>query len=366
MGSASRSLSGNQAEKVVFNGSPTECSDPQSGERASAFEASTGVVAGTVLRRWNGNGGGQHLGPGVHSSSGAVSLKEVSVPVESSAGAGAETDSRGAQFVFPVVETEHDGAQIEYPVVETGAGDVQWDAGPSRYDPKCGQREGVEVLPISGNASRIRSSGGADVLAGRAAGHSCSSGDAGTRRHDVLGTAVARAAGCAAGLGRRAKRSQARGQRAGAGSLDSFDDAFLSCGTESPSSRVARVTSALHNLCPVHSSSIPARNSHARMPHARCVVNSVGDTEDGRRLSCVYGGTKSLSTCTVMSAEDFSKYEKVLPPSKEERTKEREQLVWEKVQFQKRLVMLTRLRSLKRMQQSNGPCFKVCENSLRL
>ena len=41
-----------------------------------------------------------------------------------------------------------------------------------------------------------------------------------------------------------------------------------------------------------------AHNSHARMSHARCVVNSVGDTEDGGRLSCVYGGTKSLSTCT--------------------------------------------------------------------
>ena len=41
---------------------------------------------------------------------------------------------------------------------------------------------------------------------------------------------------------------------------------------------------------------------------------------------------------TVMSAEDFSKYEKmVLPPSKEERTKEREQLLWEKVRSQNRL-----------------------------
>ena len=40
----------------------------------------------------------------------------------------------------------------------------------------------------------------------------------------------------------------------------------------------------------------------------------------------------------VMSAEDFSKYEKlVAPPSKEERTKEREQLFWEKVQSQNRL-----------------------------
>ena len=41
---------------------------------------------------------------------------------------------------------------------------------------------------------------------------------------------------------------------------------------------------------------------------------------------------------TVMSAEEFSKYEKlVAPPSKEERTKEREQLFWEKVQSQNRL-----------------------------
>ena len=114
-------------------------------------------------------------------------------------------------------------------------------------------------------------------------------------RHDVLDTTLGRAAG----IGRRAMRGLrgARGQRAEAGSLDSFDDAFLSCRTESPSSRVARVTSALHNLCPVHSSSFPAHNSHARMSHARCVVNSVGDTEDGGRLSCVFGGTKSLSTC---------------------------------------------------------------------
>ena len=288
VGSASRSLSGNQAKKV-FNGSPSEYFGHQSakpglfsaGEPASAFEGPTGVVAGTVLRRWNGNGGGRRWGPGVWSSSVAVSLKEVpgvhpaetdsgGFLLESSVAAGMETDSRGAQFLFPVVETEHDGAQIEYPAAETGAGGVQCDAGPSRYDPKCGQREGAEVLPIFGNAPRIRSSGGADVLAGRAAGHPCSSVDAGTGRHDVLGTAVVRAAGCAAGLERRAKRSQVRLERNEAGSLDSFgNDAFLSCRIESPSSRVARVTSALHNLCSDHSCLIPAHNSHARMPHAR-------------------------------------------------------------------------------------------------
>ena len=73
---------------------------------------------------------------------------------------------------------------------------------------------------------------------------------------------------------------------------------FASIRVENPSSRVARVTTALH----LNSYSTPTRslhvvhNSHARMSHARCVVNSVGDTEDERRLSCVYGGTKSLST----------------------------------------------------------------------
>ena len=111
-----------------------------------------------------------------------------------------------------------------------------------------------------------------------------------------MGTAVRRAAVRAVGLGRRAKRSQVRLERTEAGSLDSFgNDAFLSCRIESPSSRVARVTSAPHNLCPDHSSLIPAHNSHARMSHARCVVNSVGDTEDGGRLSCVYG---AMSTST--------------------------------------------------------------------
>ena len=59
-----------------------------------------------------------------------------------------------------------------------------------------------------------------------------------TRRFD---TAVGRATGHsavgrAAGMGRRAKRSQVRLERTEAGSSDSFgNDAFLSCRIESPS-----------------------------------------------------------------------------------------------------------------------------------
>ena len=250
------------------------------GEPASVFKGTSGVVAGTVLRRWNGNGGGRRWGPGVQSSSVAASLQKVSgvhpgetdfggfLSVSSVAG-GAETETEpgGAQIEYPAAETDVDGALIAFPVAVTGSGDAQWDA--------------------------------LGTAVGRAAGHPCSSEAAGARRHDVLGLAVCCAASRAVGLGRRAKRSQVRLERTEAGSLDSFgNDAFLSCRIESPSSRVARVTSALHNLCPDHSSRIPADNSHARMPHARCVENSVGGTEDGRRLSCVHGGTKSMSTST--------------------------------------------------------------------
>ena len=59
------------------------------------------------------------------------------------------------------------------------------------------------------------------------------------------------------------------------------------------------------------------------------------DTDSAVLLGELLGALKLLQT--VMSAEDFSKYEKlVAPPSKEERTKEREQLLWEKVQSQNR------------------------------
>ena len=77
-----------------------------------------------------------------------------------------------------------------------------------------------------------------------------------------------------------------RCQRAEAGSVRLGTDAFLSCRVESPSARVARVNTALDKLCFTHSSCSSAHNSHERMPVARCVVNSVGDTEDGGRRFC--------------------------------------------------------------------------------
>ena len=321
MGNASSFSKGIQAKRVSFNDPCAELSVPQSakpglfsGEPASFF---TGVVAGTVRRCWIGNGGRRRWGPGVQSSSDAASLQKVSAPVPpgetdsggilsvSSAGAfGAETKSSGAQFVFPGVGKKP-GGKLEVSAAENDLnGAIRGAAfGPPRLGNFGPVLDGGARHPTRG-AQRVRS----DRVMTDGAGHR-------QGRHDVLDTTVGRAAGIgrlgrhdvldttvgrAAGSGRRALRGLrgARGQRAEAGSLDSFDDAFLSCRTESPSSRVARVPSALHNLCSVHSSSIPAHNSHARMSDARCVVNSVGDTEDGGRLSCVYGGTKSLSTCT--------------------------------------------------------------------
>ena len=75
-----------------------------------------------------------------------------------------------------------------------------------------------------------------------------------------------------------------------------LDDLFVSCRVEDPSSRVARVNTALHQ----NSHSTPARPLHD-VHVARCVQNSMNSLGDGAvrgRGLCVLGGTKSLSTST--------------------------------------------------------------------
>ena len=102
-----------------------------------------------------------------------------------------------------------------------------------------------------------------------------------------------------------------------------------------------------------------------RGPPGAGVGTPPGDADSSVLPGNLLGALKLLQT--VMSAEDFSKYETMATASsKEERTKEREQLLWEKVQSQNRLrkqeaghVEQIRLLSLKRMQQNSGPCFKV-------
>ena len=152
VGSASNSLSGNQAKKVVLTGSPSEYFGPQSakpglfsaGEPASAFEGSSGVVAGTVLRRWNGNGGGRRWGP----------VSRVAGPGPAVGGtvqtfAGFETDLRG------VDATQFGGSA---PAAETDCGGAQ-----------CGQREVANVprgaAAHFGGAVAVLSGGGHELPA---------------------------------------------------------------------------------------------------------------------------------------------------------------------------------------------------------
>ena len=132
------------------------------------------------------------------------------------------------------------------------------------------------------------------------------------RRRRVGVTRRSRRAAMRAGALSRPSGRRVRAERSEAGS----DFASQFCSGDPPLVRLNRVNdiicesqsrvqpclsqnSLTHNSHSTSARSLhAAHNSHARMSHARCVVNSEGDTEDGGRLSCVYGGTKSLSTCT--------------------------------------------------------------------
>ena len=130
---------------------------------------------------------------------------------------------------------------------------VGW--GSQYYDPKRGQREVAELLtmrPFSPVSSAV-----------------------GRRQRRVRGARVLPPA--AGGICTVSQCNEA------GSSLD-----LASIRVESPSSRVARGSSALHNLFLAH---------------------SVGDTEDGRRLSCVSWGTNSLSTSTRSGVRRSAVYE---------------------------------------------------------
>ena len=280
-------------------------------------------MAGTVLRRWNGNGGGRRQGP-VSQVDGILSSGKVAGPVVG----GAETVLIDAQigvlsgFESDLSGVERDGTQF--------CGTVAVPVGRLRRASRFAVR-GSDVSPAAEDTfGGTQSSGGSRSWlwtcgTSRRLGHAwlsrswlwtcgtsrrlwhvcwscCWFWTSGTSRRfwawllvvllAILQLVVLLAWGDVRSV-RMCAWSALRRVR-----LTVLMTRFSSCRSESPSSRVSRVTSALHNLCPVHSSSFPAHNSHARMSDARRVVNSVGDTEDGGRSSCVYGETKSLSTCT--------------------------------------------------------------------
>ena len=331
MGSASRSLSGNQAKKVVFNGSPSEYFGPQSakpglfsaGEPASAFEGTSGVVAGTVPRRWNGNGGGRRWGPGSRVA-GPVSSAKVFGPVSGYV----EFDSGNTQFcgafVAPVpsgTETVPNGAQVHDAAASPGA--IETDLENAQFDgaeTELGFSVSESDAPVedifngsmntfSGDASESVDVGQpAHSVAGQTRGFA---GSGTVRRRRTSSRRGAGGRACAgqavplvgAGSARAVHSAQRAGAEAGSDSLANFVASFHTC--ENHAIRTGRVTAILHaqrsHNSQIHNSySTPTRSLHD-VHVARCVhnsMNSLGDRVVRERGFCVPGGTKSLSTCT--------------------------------------------------------------------
>ena len=127
------------------------------------------------------------------------------------------------------------------------------------------------------------------------------------RRRRVGMTRRARRAALRAGALSRPAGRRVRAERSEAGS--DFASQFCSC--DPPLVRLNRVNdiicesqsrvqpclsqnSLTHNSHSTFARSLhAAHNSHARMSHARCVVNSKGDTEDGGEHFLVYMGEQS-------------------------------------------------------------------------
>ena len=143
------------------------CQQSLAGEPASAFEGSSGVVAGTVMRRWNGNGGRRRWGP-VSGVAGLVSSGKVFGPVsgyvESDSGntqfcgaltafGGAETDLSDTQSVPSGAETEQVHGALSA-AVETDLEDAQFSgavASPLRFETELKGAQFVDlVAPSSG------------------------------------------------------------------------------------------------------------------------------------------------------------------------------------------------------------------------
>ena len=301
MGNASSFSIGIQAKRVSFNDPCAEISVPQSakpglfsGEPASFF---TGVVAGTEgssLRRWNSgkgtaswHGGSQELFLEPLPDSQVVSGTCDVVPVSRR---WKKRSTCSLQVAPPASWKEADclDTEIESCFLERGSLDTRMLE--------------TDLLNVESEAGLLED----DPL------HAVSEDGASLRRRRVGVTRRARRAALRAGALSRPAGRRVRVERIEAGS--DFASQFCSC--DPPLVRLNRVNdiicesqsrfqsclpqnSLAHNSHSTSARSLhAAHNSHARMSHARCVVNSVGDTEDGGRHSCVYGGTKSLSTCT--------------------------------------------------------------------
>ena len=329
MGNASSLSNGIQAKRVSLNDPCAEISVPQpakpglfSGEPASFF---TGVVAGTEgssLRRWNSgkgtaswHGGSRDLFleplPDGQVVSGTGDVEPVSRRWKSRSTCSQQVEPPTSWMEADRLDSEIESCllepvSLETSMLETDLLNVAPEDGALEADllhaaPEDGALE-ADLLSVESEANVLEDDPFMAVSEVRAS----------LRRRRIGMTRRARRAALRAGALSRPAGRRVRAERSEAGS--EFASQFCPC--DPPLVRLNRVNDIIcesqsrfqscltQNSLTLNSHSTFARslhaahNSHARMSHARCVVNSVGDTEDGGRLSCVYGGTKSLSTCT--------------------------------------------------------------------
>ena len=291
------------------------------------FTGTAGVLAGTVVRRWNENGGGRRWGPVFPGYWCCVLLVLLLVELRRRL-----LDSRLICEMW----------MLRSLVVLRLRRSLIWAVrsvylvqAPSRSDPKCGQREVANVprgaAAQFGGAVAVPSGGGHELPAAENtfferyavlwcrgyafwtcfavlavlvfvrvdARHPSRDALVAQRHHSGGGQRHGRRAvsGAVAGSGQ-----QARCERAEAGSCPD-SDVLLSVRVENPSARVARVNTALH----LNSHSTPARSLHD-VHVARCVQNSLNSLGGGvvrGRGVCVLGGTKSPSMSTRSGGQAF-------------------------------------------------------------
>ena len=264
------------------------------GEAASVFQGYAGVVAGTVVRRWNGKGGGRRWGP-VFQVTGAVSSGKIAGPVAGGTlqmFSGFETDLRETHS-FVVLRLRRR--------LVLAVRSVYLVQAPPAPTPSAvsGRLPTFSMVQMHSFVVQLRA-GSAGVR----------TGDAGHPSRDALVAQRHHSGGCQ-WHGRRTvsgavagSGQQARCERAEAGCcLDS--DVLLSFRVENPSARVARVNTALHQ----NSHSTPARSLH---DVARCFqssLNSLGDGVVRGRGVCVLGETKSVSPSTRSGVRRSTVYE---------------------------------------------------------
>ena len=287
MGNASSFSNGIQAKRVSFNDPCAEISVPQSakpglfsGEPASFF---TGVVAGTEgssLRRWNtGKGTASWLGGPQEPFLEPLVSGTGGVDPVSRRWTKRSTCSQQVEPPTSWMEADRLDTEIASCLLEPGSLETSMlETALLHAVPEDGALE-ADLLSVESEAHVLEDDPLMAVSEVRAS----------LRRRRVGTTRRVRRAALRAGALSRPAGRRVRAERSEAGS--DFGSQFCPC--DPPLVRLNRVNdiicvsqSRVPSCLSQNSHSTSARslhaahNSHARMSDARCVVNSVGDTED--------------------------------------------------------------------------------------